>query len=41
LLNPRKEFREVMQVTRMLSILETSYDEAEAVKSFSESANTA
>lgn len=39
LLNPRKEFQEVMLVTRMLSILETSYDEAEAVKSFSESAN--
>lgn len=38
LLNPRKEFQEVVQITRMLSVLEVSYDEAAAVKSFAESA---
>jgi len=38
LLNPGKEFQTVLEITRMLSILEISYDEAMAVKSFTESA---
>ena len=38
LLNPGKEFQAVLEITRMLSILEISYDEAMAVKSFTESA---
>lgn len=39
LLNPRKEFQEVVQITRLLSVLEINYDEAAAVESFAESAN--
>ena len=39
LLNPRKEFQAVLEITRMLSVLEISYDEAMAVKSFAESTN--
>ena len=39
LLNPRKELQAVLQITRMLSVIEISYDEATAVKSFAESAN--
>jgi anti-sigma B factor antagonist len=41
LLNPRKEFQAVLEITRMLSVLEISYDEATSVKSFAESANAA
>lgn len=38
LLSPRKEFQAVLEITRMLSVLEISYDEVTAVKSFAESA---
>jgi anti-anti-sigma factor len=39
LLNPGKEFEAVLEITRMLSVLEISYDEATAVKSFAKAAN--
>jgi anti-sigma B factor antagonist len=39
LLNPRKDFEAVLQITRMLSVLEISHDEAAAAKSFAVSAN--
>ena len=38
LLHPRKDFQNVLQITRMLSVLDTSHDEAAAIKSFAESA---
>ena len=38
LLHPRKDFQNVLQITQMLSVLETSHDEAAAIKSFPESA---
>lgn len=41
LLNPRKEFEAVLLITRMLSVLEVSNDEATAVNSFAESPNAA
>jgi anti-anti-sigma factor len=41
LLNPRKDLQSVLQLTRMLSVLDVSFDEAAAVKSFTESAGAA
>lgn len=34
LLNPAKELQTVLQITRMLSVLDISYDQAAAVQSF-------
>jgi anti-sigma B factor antagonist len=41
LLNPREDLQSVLQLTRMLSVLDVSFDEAAAVKSFAESAGAA
>jgi anti-sigma B factor antagonist len=41
LLNPAKQLQDVLEITRMLSVLEISNDEAAAVKSFTESAGGA
>jgi len=38
LLNPTKDFHDVLRITQMLSVLDIFYDEAAAVKSFVESA---
>ena len=38
LLHPRKDFQNVLEITRMLSVLDTSHDEGAAIKSFVESA---
>lgn len=39
LLNPRKDFENVLQITRMLCVLEIIHDETTAAKSFAASAN--
>ena len=41
LLNPSKDLQSVLQLTRMLSVLDLNFDEAAAVKSFAESAGAA
>ena len=41
LLNPARELQDVLQITRMLSVLEISFDEVAAVKSFAKSAGAA
>lgn len=38
LLHPREDFRNVLEITRMLSVLDTSHNEAAAIKSFVDSA---
>ena len=41
LLNPAKELQDVLQITRILSVLDVNFDEVTAVKSFAESAGAA
>jgi anti-sigma B factor antagonist len=41
LLNPAKDLQSVMEITRMLSVLDFSYDEAAAVESFTKSSSGA
>ena len=39
LLNPRKDFQAVLEITRLLSLFDIKHDEAAAVRSFAESAS--